>query len=524
MKSLLLFFCLSFCFLFQTLSQPIWPGSYEYYVHNLEIASLDTVEEISRHLSSFYQIDFEESFSLLDINSISYFNSNYPRSWNDGPVWVGKGITQEIRGGFSIFSKHVFLTFAPTVYFSQNRSYDLAEINALKNTNNYQFRKMAGSSADIDFVQRYGNDSFFKFHLGQSSLDFKFGSFVTGISTQNFTLGPARVNHLIMSNGGAGFPFIHFGTNDKINIKIKDLDLGHIEPFLYYGLLRESEYFDDNNTNNSRYINGLSIGYEPPRLNGVTLGFSRVMYTNTELFKAADLFSLLYIVDDDVKLNSKGDTIRYTGNDTFDQLASLFLQWKLVKSQARFYLEYGKNDFDGGFRKTALEFEHNSLFTFGIEKIWKGANQKRYSILYEHTQLTFYKNYIYRLTNSAYTHTVNKQGYTHQGQLLGPGIGPGSISNYLGIKMFQNEWYMGMSLQRVKFDEDYFLTQIPNIPDKKFQHDIEYSLGLDLMKQKGKIGWGIQTLISYRFNTYFISYNDMTNLNLQFSLTYNLAD
>jgi hypothetical protein len=248
------------------------------------------------------------------------------------------------------------------------------------------------------------------------------------------------------------------------------------------------------------------------------------MYTNTELFKAADLFSLLYIVDDDVKLNSKGDTIRYTGNDTFDQLASLFLQWKLVKSQARFYLEYGKNDFDGGFRKTALEFEHNSLFTFGIEKIWKGANQKRYSILYEHTQLTFYKNYIYRLTNSAYTHTVNKQGYTHQGQLLGPGIGPGSISNYLGIKMFQNEWYMGMSLQRVKFDEDYFLTQIPNIPDKKFQHDIEYSLGLDLMKQKGKIGWGIQTLISYRFNTYFISYNDMTNLNLQFSLTYNLAD
>ena len=501
------------------LSQTILPGTFLQTKHEIQELRNDSIREIIFHPSIKYPSS-NRIFQFFNPIIQSSYNSTYARSYNDGGVWKGKGFTQEFHGGFSFTKGVLRLSLLPNIFISQNNSFDLASINQFKNKFNYQFRQMAGSSANIDYVQKYGNKPFVNFNLGQSEVQISTKNIVVGISSQNFTLGPARKNHLLMSNGGQGFPFLYI-TSPKIKLRIKNLFLGYLQPMLFYGLLKESDYFDEVAENDQRYINGLSLGYELPNELGISIGFSKVLYKNMEAFELQDLYSPFYIADDGIELNYLGDTTKNTGNDTFDQLASAFIQWKVPGQDMRLFFELGKNDFTGGFRWTATEFEHNRLYTLGLEKIWKIKNGEFY-FLYEHTYLPFFKNYVYRKTNSSYTHTEARQGYTHNGQLLGPGIGPGSVSDFVDINWIK-EVIFGISFQRIRFDEDYFITQIPNNDDKIDRHDVEYSASGKFINKGKKITWGVNSTISYRFNTYFIKKNDKVNGYIQFFINLNLA-
>jgi len=458
-----------------------------------------------------------EQFSWLDPLAALYYNTGYPRSYNDGPVWQGSGATFQANAGFQLKRKGLNITFYPNIYFSENRNFELSQLTPDQKKFNYPFLAYGYT----DFVQRYGSDPFFAIHLGQSEIGFRGKYFQAMAGTQNFTLGPARYHQILMSNGAPGFPHINLGTPGKIPMQFRDIRLGKIEANVIFGLLRESPYFDDIKKNDTRYFSGLSFGYEIPYAKGLSIGLVKVMHKQSQYFEPIDLMSWWSVKSGGLVLDSNGDTIVYSLNDLFDQMASVFVEYRIPESDFRFFFEFARNDFNGSPRRFLMEFEHSSAFSLGIERAFL-LPKSTLHIMYEHTQLARYKSWQWRDHPVWYSHWESTQGYTNYGQIMGAGIGPGGISNLFTATRHSATSLQKLTFQRIRFNEDYFEVFIPNINEKIRRHDVEYTFGLKWMKQTGKINYGTNIDLSYRFGTHFLLNNDRFNLGLSTVINYKL--
>jgi len=440
----------------------------------------------------------EEGFHILNPFFKNSFNTGYPRGYNDGAVWKGKGLTSELHGGVQYNKGVLSMTFHPVVYFSQNLSFNLAPQN-FKNLSPYAYQV----NNDIDWVQRYGNSSFAKFYPGQSEIKVTLGKFVASLSTQNFTLGPSIFNPIIMSNQGPGFPHLRIGVTPT-TVHIKDFNLFKFEANVFYGLLFESKYYDQNKSNNKRFIDGLALSISPSFFPNLTVGFHRFMYKDTQYFRSRDFFSPIKIIDNGVV---NGDTL--SPNDTFDQLASLSVSWNFPQIGFRAFGEFAKNDFTGNwFRWTLLEPEHARAYSLGFEKFSQLTEKISLSMTYEHTNLTLNSTYLWRAVQSYYVHDINLQGYTNIGQLLGAGIGPGSNTDRLNFLLSIKNYRFGLFGQRIQFNEDHY------IKDKNrgfANHNVEYTFGIKLMKEYERFKVGVEWYHSKMFNQYFMPFNDKIN-------------
>lgn len=443
------------------------------------------------------KLTFYTSLSTLKSDSINWlnpyvkfsYNSDYARSYDDGAIWKGKGATIETHVGFQAKKGRFSLTFFPTLYFSQNQTFDLAPQRGSNPIFNYQYTIDGG----IDWVQRYGDKPFLDFHLGQSELKFDAGLFSASLSTQNYSVGSSTFNPIIMSRQAGGFPHLRMGL-DPFLVSIKNINVGHFEYNMIYGLLKESDYFDTEDDNNSRYLSALFIAYRPSFLPEFKIGVNRLVYTQTNLFETEDLYALFYNSSKREPNNPIG------GNDRFDQMASFTAEWYFKQVNARFYFEYAINDFLGTLH---LEPDHARGFSVGFDK---EVQTKKGSVLiqYEHTNLS--GGVSFRPEPLFYAHGVNRQGYTHNGQIIGSGIGPGGNSDNLNIMVKKEKLSFGFWLTRIEFNRDFF--------DEYIQldefHDQEYTLSFFYLKELEK--WDIFGSVgySYNFNRYFE--NDQQNL------------
>ncbi len=444
----------------------------------------------------------EKAFSLINPQARVSVNSNYPRGLNDGPVWKGKGVTSELHLGASGKLGVLSYTFYPVIYHSQNLSFDLAP-QANSSISPYGYQYTGGLGGGIDWVQRYGGDSFAAFHPGQSEIKLQLGKFLSSVSTQNYSVGPSVFNPIILGRQGSGFPHFRIGSN-PLNLKIKNVALGKLEANFLIGLLTESDYFDNNTGNNTSYFNGLFLAYTPPFLENLTLGFNKALYKETGRFSAQDLVSVIKVLD------------TATFNGQFDQIASATMEWKFPEVGFRAYLEFAFNDYGGAYKW--IEPEHSRAYTLGFEKYTQFKNEDQLNITYEHTNLSRNHTYMWRAEPTFYVHSVNHQGYTNRGQLLGAGIGPGANSDMLQVKYLHRNHVFGLGAQRIEHNKDYFAV---NIKDRRL-HDIEYSIGSFYQIDLTKIALSLELLYSKNHNRYYVFYNHETNLYVSIQAIYKL--
>ncbi|WP_420317643.1 hypothetical protein [Ekhidna sp.] len=448
--------------------------------------------------------DGQSQFSLINPFAKFSNNSEYARGYNDGPVWKGKAWTVEAHAGMQGKVGKFHYTFFPVAFYSRNIKFRKA---LSSDEVRYQF------SNQIDWVQQYGFDQFVKFHPGQSEVKFQLNKFNIALSTQNYSLGPSIFNPIILSRQAGGFPHLRFGF-DATDLNIGKSQIGKVEANIIMGLLNESDYFDDIEENDRRYINILALGFSPNFLPELTLGLNKSLYKQTRYFEGADLLSLFYILDDGVL---DGDTL--SPNDAFDQMVSITMDWNFKKVGFRAYAEFAKNDFTsdgGGLRPTAIEPEHTRAYTIGFEKSGSTRKGRAYTFGYEHTNLSANQAPLWRATPSYYTHSVNRNGYTHDGQILGAGIGPGGNSDHFHFKIDYGSFLAGSLIQRIEHNRDYFVANIANF----FSHDIEYSLGIFFQKETPKFIFSAEGIFSYNYNRNFGG--DRSNRYLSLGVRYKL--
>lgn len=378
----------------------------------------------------------------------SSYNTATPYGQNDGALWQGRGFNGAFSGGVRLDGYGVELTLKPVLSFSQNLEFDYIQPI-------YSGANFAGKAAEygyyglrsIDTPQRFGDEPFFTFDWGDSEIRYAWKTLTAGFGTQAVWLGPAEFNPIIHSNNAPSYPKLDIGLRRQpMTLPWLGWHIGDIEFRSWWGYLSESDWFDNNASNDHNLITGLSFAYSfPSLLSGLTIGINRVMLSRWDALNYGAIFTLLnpFIIN--------------FGRDENDQLASLTFNYHLPKAGMNIYYEFGREDFSPAIDYFIRYPFHTAAYTAGVKKSLPVNDILAGEILLEVTGIEGSQDYD-RLIASGYTyytHSVIRQGYTNRGQHLGAGIGGGGNSQYLGFKLYFPRGYGGLFVQRRNPDLDY---------------------------------------------------------------------
>ncbi len=449
----------------------------------------------------------EEHVNFLPVYSNVVYNSSYSKGLNDGPTWQGRGANITISAGVSGKLGNFKYVFSPILQYAENRSFLITSPREQRTDFQYPF------SEKIDYVTRFGNDPFVKLFPGQSEVSFKTKPVTFSISSQNIRWGPALYNPILMSNNASGIPQFRISNTDLWNTTI-----GKFEGNIFWGYLRESEYFNNNPSDDTRYVSGLSIGYQPSFFEGFSVGIHRVLYTQTDFL--TNFFYDGFIAF--TKFFSDGSAVEFEGrtiNDVYDQLASITFHWENENKDFQLYAEWARGDFASSLVDFITQPEHNRAYTFGLWKEFSINETKRLRFTYENTSLAVWQTSRVRSSGSLYVHTLNRQGYTNNGQIIGASVGPGSSANVLSLSYFSKNIVFTTEYQRTRYNDDYFYTNF-NSRESITPQDIEHQIGISFERKRPKLAFRLSSYAGIRVDYYFIPEKLMHNLHTDFSVRY----
>ncbi|MDA3811885.1 MAG: hypothetical protein PF518_16315 [Spirochaetaceae bacterium] len=435
------------------------------------------------------------SIAFLDPEILFTANSLHQYGMNDGAMWQGKGLNGRLQAGISFKSKYVDITFYPQIWFAQNLEYEI-----MPTTKWSDFGYFMGN---IDLVQRMGDSAIFQFDFGQTDLRFNFKKFTFGFSTEEIWLGPSRTNGLILSNNSAGLPHFDIGFR-KIDTKI-----GSFEGRFVWGLLRESDYFNDDPEDDLRLFSLATAAFNIKWLPGLNVGFNWSAQTPGGDFEARDFFILpitLFISNSDNNYNDN------------DQKVSITFDWKFPKVGFEIYGELGWEDFNSSFLQIP---DHTLFYTLGGFYVIP-INEKRGLILnFEHTDLgvSDTQEIIFdtHSVSNYYTHHIVTQGYGNIGQVLGAGIGPGSDSQFASIKYYDSWGSVELFAFRHNKNKTYIYNDVTN---SQWDLNVEFSVGLNNLFFIGPFDINTSIVVTGEMAAMYTQGNDQFNFHGELGFRY----
>ncbi|MEQ8415992.1 MAG: capsule assembly Wzi family protein [Imperialibacter sp.] len=455
-----------------------------------------------------------DKFSVVDPTFGTLYNSTAPRSYNDGAVWNGKGLnswfTTGVMGKLPTGENGYFsYTLSPIVHYSQNAAIDIPQPIYNKSQYSYPFYER------LDQVERYGDESLFKIDPGQSEVKYVYRGVAAGFTTQNEVWGPATFNPILMSQQAAGIPRFNLGFNRPIDTKI-----GRLEGKAFWGMLKESDYYDSNPNNNYRYITGFTGGYAPSFVKGLNLGLHRVMYRLWERSSmgAKDVFAAFAHTSRqyDTPLNG------IITNDEYDQMASATIRWNRPELGLEIYTEYARNDFPGNFKEFGRNPDRSSAFVLGITEAFELSNGNTIKLHYENTKLSANQLQIVSIFSSPtyYVHYSIAHGYTQNGQIIGAGIGPGSNTNVLQAQYFTPKSMFGLTAQAIRFNDDYILREYAGA--LKYPSEFEFAYSAKYYRLFDQFTVEAQLQYAKHYHRYFVDGISDRNFQALLNLRYRI--
>jgi hypothetical protein len=179
-------------------------------------------------------------------------------------------------------------------------------------------------------------------------------------------------------------------------------------------------------------------------------------YYNKDGLLIKDLFLAFNRRDRDPNLRDPNEDYH-----PFVVMNSYFFRHVLADAGFEWYMEYGVNSFQRKFEDRLTQSNLNRAYTLGAIKRFQLPRGQDLALLIEHTQLennsagAFWRD---RLDESGvniwYVSDEIRQGYTHQGKILGAGIGPGSNSQTLSLSWYHGFGNVELTLNRVAYHND----------------------------------------------------------------------
>lgn len=405
----------------------------------------------SRLLNQIIDNDATWSITLLapEIRGIS--NSDLPFSFNDGALWAGRGWNRVVTIGARTRLGPITLLLAPQFIYQENQSFHFIPypLDAAPERDVYA-NPFHPAPQSMDYPMRFGDESLDRADWGQSSIRIDAGPLAFGFSTENAWWGPGLRNGLMMSNQAAGVPRAFLQTKEPIRTK-----LGAFEGLWILGRLRESDFFDLDDSNDHRTLNGIVLTFQPSFDPGLTLGVARTVFAS--VVEGSSPWKAGLNVLHSVGRPNRGNLTPEEQLER-DQISVLFGRWVFAPHGLEIYGEWARFEEPASFRDF-LEFpQHSSGYTAGFQWVQASNQDARLRAQVEITNLEPSSTFRHRTPFSSYASQVVPHGYTNKGQVLGAGIGPGASSQWLALDRLTSTWSAGVFAGRIRWDTAAWLT------------------------------------------------------------------
>lgn len=442
---------------YRTLSDSVWSidEKIEHLWENNNLGTTNNLWTFENKKSNWFLNGLNTNINLKLYGPEWYnsYNTSAPYGQNDGALWQGKGYNTSFTAGARLEAFGFELTIKPQITFSQNLEFEYIKPNSAYNGENFIGKASIYGYYGVHYLdapQRFGNKAFWTFDFGDSEIRWSWNTFTMGFGTQSIWLGPAKINPIIHSNNAPSYPKIDLGLRKtELFMPYFGWHLGDIEARGWWGQLTESDYFDNDKSNDSNLIAGLSFAYSfPGILKGFSVGINRTMLSKWNDLSAYSLFNIF--------IPGLGN-LTSGGSDASDQRFSITADYILPIAGIEIYFEWARNDFSPSLDYIIRYPFHTQGWTAGVQKSFKINKYNSLQILLECTNLECSADYdrLIGWYSTFYAHHIIKQGYTNKGQWLGAGIGTGGNSQYLGAKWINKRGYLNLFIQRRNPDLDY---------------------------------------------------------------------
>lgn len=401
-------------------------------------------------------------------------NSDLPFGQNDGALFAGKGYNVRLLAGVLVKFGPAKLILAPEFISQSNYRMSIDPIDLRFARPLPPDRSQFSSPFNvvpysIDWPYAMGDSASTKLFPGQSSLSVALGPMEVVAGTENEWIGPAVRNPIIMSDNAGGFPHATIRTGRPINSAI-----GQFEGRWIIGGLHESDFFDNDVTNDVRSISTFGFSWKRKPTSNAVFGFARSVYQNVDGYSsvAGHAFDFL-------KSTGHPDALPITDSTMTpgpDQVYELFVRWVIPGYGLETYLEWARTEFPRSLRDFLEQPNHTRGYTAGLQWLHGvGSSGADIRIESELTNVEQSSSYRFRPIGSFYTSRAVIQGYTNRGQMLGAGIGPGSSAESIGIDYLHPSYSFGAMFGRTRTNNDAFFTK--SNPARCF-HDVTIYPGL----------------------------------------------
>lgn len=476
-------------------------------VDRLRLAQLDgTAAPVGLMLRSLSSLSDPRRYGLVPQRFTIVFpyvnfvtNSGLPFGQNDGVLWAGKGTNVRALAGFTVTFGPVRIVAIPEITYSANSALSIDPIDTAFARPLPSSRSRFSSPFNvypysIDLPYRFGATSVQRVHPGQSSITLTAGPVEVGAATENEWWGPAIRNPLVLSDNAPGFPHAFVRTNGELTGP-----LGNFEARLIVGGLHESDFFDNDVSNDVRAISALAVAWRPRPRSQFTLGLTRAVIAPASGYSDVPGASF------DVFRGVGHPDARALTDSAFipgpDQLFSLFGRWAIPRYGLETYVEWARADVPVSLRDFLEEPNHSRGYTAGLQ--WTSADSargSRFRVLGEITSVEQSSTYRFRPIGSFYTSRSVPQGFTNEGQVLGSGLGPGSSGGYLAADYFRGAWQVGLNFGTTRFNNDaFFLLPYAN----HCGHDVTVYPGVRGSYSSRYMRIGLDFASASRYNTFF---------------------
>jgi hypothetical protein len=465
-----------------------------------------TFTDLDKSTTKIIADEGNQKFRTLPVSFRSQYNSEVAFGINNGAMIPNKGLQWMLSAGIYYEYERLSIQIQPEVIVAQNKNYEGFPLNHDGSTwiEYYEWLNFS------DIPERFGRGSYARFLPGQSSIRYNTDYVSLGISTENLWWGPGRRNSLLMSNNASGFLHGTINTQKPIHSSVGSFEgqliagrlqnSGYPPPHSDY-VYRETPLYVPKRDQDWRYLAGLSITYQLKWVPGLTLGYSSVsqMYHN-DMQSLADYLPVF-------NGGKNRENIIDTGVAKRNQLSSGSFRWMDPKGHFEFYGEYGSN----GNSRTINDFitnpDRNRAFTLGFLNLFSLKKPDQFIQLGgELTQTGQTVRETIFDKNSWYTHPHVRHGYTHRGEVLGAGYGPGSNVLFLEAAWVKDFNKIGFQIERIENNNDFYYKRFEDIKDWRVKYvDVVPALLAEWRVENLLLSSKLQYAHSFNYKWYIVN-------------------
>lgn len=384
----------------------------------------------------------------LPVYTHTQFNQHHPYGWADGARIPNRGLQQYVSGG--VYAKLGFLEmqYRPELVWAQNKD----------------FEAPPHRTPGIDHPERMGTETYKEYFRGQSFIKAHIGPIAMGYSTENIWWGPGQKNAIILSNNAPGFGHATIHTNKPIKTRYGSIEFQWIAAALEHSGFRypldypvgnwppigDPPQRDTSIAKYHSYVSAAVFSVQPKITPGLFIGATRIDQRRQE---PEQLWRYL------TNVATAADAVQTVGNNG---IISVFARYLLPKAHAEFYVEMGREDWFWDMEDLITNPYYTGAWLAGFKKLYPLPGKDRWLEVYgEVTKIQApVANYSRSVGYSFYTNGDVPTGWSHRGQVLGAGIGPGSNMNTLGVRWGKGFHTFGVHAERVVHNEDLLYNRI----------------------------------------------------------------